>query len=436
MNAATHEGLSRTSRLINEQFFGGRADEQRISAALPQLTISIVADSRNAEAVAAQTLTVTLATLIARMGIGVQLDCPDAVLASAQPPLTGSRVCSALVELGADLIPGVSITAKRGGASVMTFAIGDSTCAQPDALRLTGGDWDLAIEPAAAGGHPWEAELPFGALACAAAAAAEGLRAALPKLAELVGKELVAGAHRLETGRAIRLDLRRFFPGEIARDIGAVDAISGGAITSAVVYVLLRVPGLDGAIRVIEAEALDLSNVNRYMLSRASLSGVGKTRMLESYSSRRFRITGVARRYDADAASTIGALAPRVVVGVDHIPSRWLVQARAPGWVGVGATQSLDALASAHRPGEPCTGCLHQREPDADELVPTISFVSLWSGLMLALELLTETASAKPDAQALFCWPFGYDGPYLMRLPVAAQQGCPVGCEASRARAA
>jgi hypothetical protein len=258
----------------------------------------------------------------------------------------------------------------------------------------------------------------------------------LPRLAELVGAELVAAAHRLESGQEIRLDLRRWFPGRIEADIGAVDAISGGAITSAALYVLLRVPAIESVMRVIEGEVLDLSNVNRYMLSRASLGGHAKTRMLEAYSSPRLRIAGMPLRYDADNLAIIGPLASRVLVGVDHIPSRWLVQEHAAGWVAVAATQSLDALASAHRPGEPCAGCLHQREPDVDELVPTISFVSLWSGLMLALELLTEAADARPDQQALFCWPFGYNGPHLMRLPVAAQLACPVGCEASRERAA
>jgi hypothetical protein len=285
-------------------------------------------------------------------------------------------------------------------------------------------------------GRPWEAELPFGAFACAAAAAGEGLRAALPHLAEFVGAELVADAHRLETDRAIRLDLRSWFASRIVTEIGAVDAISGGAITSAALYALLRVPRLEGAIRVIEGEALDLSNVNRYMLSRASLDGDPKTQMLEAHSCPRLRITGVPVRYDADTAATVGPLAARVLVGVDHIPSRWLVQQHAPGWVAVGETQSLDALASAHRSGEPCAGCLHLREPDADELVPTISFVSFWSGLMLALELLTEAADANADQQALFGWPFGYEGPHLMRLGVAAQPACPVGCVASRARAA
>jgi hypothetical protein len=396
------------------------------------VSITVTADDANAASAAAQTLIVTVATLIARMGIGVQLECPNAALASAQPPVTGGRLVSALVELGADLLPGVPVANDLGDPPILALAIGDSPCPYPNGLRLTGSDWEAAIEPTTARGSRWDAELPFGALACAAAAAAEVLRAALPRLAQLVGSELIAQAHRLETGQSIRLDLRQWFPGRIATDVGAVDAVSGGAITSAALYVLLRVPGLAGAVRVIEAETLDLSNLNRYPLSRASLDGVAKTRMLEQYSRPRLVITGVPLRYDDDHVDQIGPLAPRVLVGVDHIPSRWLVQQHASGWVGVGATQSLDALVSSHRPGEPCAGCLHTREPDADELVPTISFVSFWSGLMLALELLSEAAGAPPDRQALFCWPFGYDGPHLMRLDVARQDACPVVCDASR----
>jgi hypothetical protein len=187
---------------------------------------------------------------------------------------------------------------------------------------------------------------------------------------------------------------------------------------------------------VIEGEPLDLSNVNRYMLSRASLDGAGKTEILASYADAHLTVTGVQLRFEPRTAAQLRPLADRILVGVDHIPSRWLVQEYARGWVGVGRTQSLDVLVSSHRPGQACAGCLHQREPDAAELVPTISFVSFWSGLLLVLELLTEASGQAPGRQAVFCWPFGYDGPHLMRLDIAAQSSCRVGCSASRARAA
>ena len=437
MDQRTQDALSRTSRLVNQQFFAGNADEGAIGLALPKLAIAIVADERNASSASAQTLIVTLSALIARMGIGVQVECPDVALVAPQPPLRGARLRSALVELGSDLIPGVPLAPQLERPPLITFVIGDTACRRSGALRLTGGDWDLAIEPAAAAAsQPWRATLPFGALACAPTAAAEGLRAALPALAELIGIELEAGAHRLDTGQAIRLDLRDWFPGVIGARLDAVDAISGGAITSAALYVLLRVPGLTGALRVVEAEPLDLSNLNRYMLSRESLNGVAKIAMLEGFTRPGFEITGMRRRFENETLNLVGPLAQRVLVGVDHIPSRWLAQRHAPSWVGVGATQSLESMVSAHLPGEPCSGCLHPREPEVDETVPTISFVSFWAGLLLALELLSEAGGARADDQALLCWPFGWDGPHLMRLPVAAQAHCPVRCPASRRSAA
>jgi hypothetical protein len=432
----THEALSRTSRLINDQFFAGRADEERISAALPQVTIAIVSDARNAQTAGAQTVIVTLASLAARMGMSVELDCPDVPLSVPQPPLRHGQLQTALCDLGLDLVPGSAIGNSVVRAPVVTFAIGDSLCAAPGAVRLSGGDWDFEVAPTLRAGGSWDVGLPFGALACAATAAAEALRAALPHLALRAGATLVADAHRLEVGRTIKLDLRRWFPGAIGAAIGPVDAISGGAITSAAAYVLLRVPELSGAIRVIEREVLDLSNVNRYMLSRASLDGIAKTTMLTAYSTSRLSISGLPIRYDEKSIARVGPLAPRVLVGVDHIPSRWVVQREASGWVGVGATQSLEALVSGHSPGEPCAGCLHGREPDGDNLVPTISFVSFWSGLLLALELLTQAAGERPEHPSLLCWPFGYGGPQLTRLPVAPQRGCPVRCGASRAMAA
>jgi hypothetical protein len=249
MAARTYEGLSRTSRLINEQFFGGRADEACLSHALPKLAVAIVSDEENARTSAAQDLIVTLASLLARMGIGVQLEIPDTDVVAPQPPLSAGRLRSALIELGSDLIPGVPVGERVPGTLVMTFVIGATASERRPALRLWGGDWDLTVEPAnASAGSLWEAQSPFGALACAATAAAEGLRAALPALACFLEDELVANAHRLPTDRTIQLDLRDWFGGAIAKRIGAIDAISGGAITSAALYVLRRVPGLRGSI--------------------------------------------------------------------------------------------------------------------------------------------------------------------------------------------
>ncbi len=438
MDETTHEALSRTSRLINTQFFGGLADERALSDALPTLTARIECDEANAATASGQNLIVTLALLLARAGISIELAIPDTKLVTPQPPLAGDRLRTALMDSEAELVPGVRIGPDLGPPFV-SFVIGDTAHAgPPDALRLCGDDWSLQISLAAAGrGSRWTGRLPFGALACAATAAAEALRAALPLLSVAVSTELVADAHRLAIGQPLALDLSEFFPtlrSELG--FGDVDAVSGGAITNAALYVLKRTPGVHGKVRVIEAEALDLSNLNRYLLALRRHVGTAKTEILESYAGDGIQVTGVPLRLEERTIHEIGPLADRVLVGVDHIPSRWLIQREAPEWVGVGSTQSLDVLVSSHANGEACAGCLHARDIDNHAVVPTISFVSFWAGLLLALELLSEVPVQTSRPQALFAWPFGYNGPHLMRLPVAAQPACPVGCEASRRKAA
>jgi hypothetical protein len=438
MDERTHEALSRTSRLINLQFFAGRADETALSHALTTLTARIACDKANTSTITGQHLIVTLALLLARTGISVELALPDTKLLSPQPPLTGDRLRTALTDSGAELVPGVRLGPDLGPPFI-SFVIGDTPHAGPrDALRLSGDEWGLQIGPASvAQGRRWTGRVPFGALACAATAAAEVLRAALPLLSDAVGAELIAEAHRLTIDQPLALDLREFFPalGSELR-FGEIDAISGGAITNAALYVLRRTPGAHGKMRVIEAEALDLSNINRYMLALRRHVGTAKTEMLESYAGGGIEVAGVPLRLEEPTIEEIGPLAHHVLVGVDYIPSRWLIQREAPGWVGVGSTQSLDVLVSSHAQGEACAGCLHPREIDNDAVVPTISFVSFWAGLLLALELLCETTGHTSRAQAVFAWPFGYNGPHLMRLPVAVQHACPVGCEASQRKAA
>lgn len=188
-------------------------------------------------------------------------------------------------------------------------------------------------------------------------------------------------------------------------------------------------------LRVIENDALEASNLNRYYYSRRREISLPKTDHLSFQSDERFKIKGVELRFESDTLERVGVLADRVLVGVDHIPSRWLIQEAAPAWVGVGATQSLSTLVSSHRPGEPCAGCLHPRPLPADPEAATLSFVSFWAGLLLAMELLCEVDGRQPAAQSIYCEPFGYNGPHLMRLDVAAQPECPVKCPASRKRA-
>jgi len=78
-------------------------------------------------------------------------------------------------------------------------------------------------------------------------------------------------------------------------------------------------------------------------------------------------------------------LAPCVLVGVDDIPSRWIVQRYAKGDVLLVGTSHFSISSSSHVPGEPCSGCQHPvDEVGGAATIPTVSFVSFWAGLAMA----------------------------------------------------
>lgn len=436
MSNARREALSRTTLLVNREFFAGAANEEALADALAGLSVRIVGDASTIAQSVQQTLAVTVVGLLARMGFSVETAVPEVELAGPQPPLTGPALLASLEELGRDLIPGVTVSAATQ-KPFLTFVLGDSICDEP-ALRLYASDWTGVIAPEREA-HPLPT-LPFGALAVAAAAAAEALRAALPRLAEAVACPL-STPHRIESPGRIEIDLGELFPALrdldsaslAGLDLGRVDFISGGAITQSCVYTLLRLPHatIDG--RVVEAETLDLSNLNRYALSRRSHIDEDKIDILAAVSNNGFEIEGVPLRFDEQSREQLVALAARVAVGVDHIPSRWLIQAENPLYLCVGSTQSLEVVVSRHRPGEACAGCLHPEQvPDQDAVVATISFVSFWAGFLQALYLICDVVGGEPAAQVVTCWPLGWEGATLLAQPLTAQPRCPIRCGASQ----
>jgi hypothetical protein len=214
--------------------------------------------------------------------------------------------------------------------------------------------------------------------------------------------------------------------------LGRVDSISAGALATAALYLLLRLPGLEMEFRMIDHDLGAISNLNRYLLLRASILGVPKVEALERYATDALAIEGVALRFDRTTLHEIGPLAPRVVVGVDDIAARWLVQEVAEGWVGVAASSHFEAVVSEHNPDSPCVSCLHPYdEPGLGEEIPTISFVSALTGFFLAYRLIRSGAEAANPSQTLM-YPFNLSGSRpVWDLALSPHPACKVGCAAS-----
>jgi hypothetical protein len=424
--------LDRTARLINMDLFAGKASAEQIIDGLLGTTVRLRADMANLSSANGQTALCALFGQIAMMGIGIDLDIPEVPLLMPQPPLRGDELRVALLDYASDLIPGIRCGSGLGAAD-LAFVLGDGTTAERHTLRATGTDWSCAVGLAnQIPPRRWDGDWPVGALLAAVAAAPEALRAALQRIASATGHELSAEFDG-RPGRPVRLDLsdRAVLPTPL--NLGRVDAISGGAITNATIYALLRVPGLSADLRVIEPEAIDLTNLNRYPLSRRCDEEQPKVRVLEGYSGGSFTISGEEARFDGSWPALLGSLAPRVLVGADQIPVRWAVQQAAPRWLQVSGTSHFFAMASSHHPDGPCAGCAHPIDERGDEPIPTISFVSLWAGIFQALDLLNETSGRPTVGYYTVCYPFGLSGGRpILRGALDGVANCPVGCKVSQ----
>lgn len=434
------EASARTVAIIDEHLLGGGADRGRIGEMLRGHRIRLVADRRVAASVAGQELILTTTLLVRRMGMDLEVSAPDALLRAVGPPFEGATLYEALRSVENELLPGTEFTIGTSRFVELEFVLGSSQATGQAARSLRVGvvgsravvapvDERLEIEV--------EARLP--ALAGAGIVAAQSFRAFAARLPSEFGVEI---SKDFSFQTCCEIDLAGVLglePHElVVPSLGRVDFISAGAITNASLYTLLRL-GAELRGRVIERKEFDPPDLNRYLLALRRHLGQRKVDILASLAHGAVEMAGVEALYDETTRGQLAALAPSVLVGVDHVPSRWLVQSEEPERLVVGATEGFEAVVSFHRPGLPCAGCLHPTRPPDEETrtVPTISFVSFFSGLFQAVLLAALANGHEPCGQVIRALPFAYSGPVVQVSALAGNPDCPVGCPPSRtARAA
>jgi molybdopterin/thiamine biosynthesis adenylyltransferase len=399
------EALSRTTRLINQRYFDGHADEGAIAAGLGATTVRLLGDADNLSSRSGQAAFVTAFQLIARMGIGIELQAPEAALVAEVAPLRLSTLRATLLDLGSDLVPG-TVVREQADAAQVTFAFGDTPCAEGSPIFVTASDLGCLLtrqetERARLGG-----DFPLGGLAAAAAAAAIALTEALPQIEQAAGMER-AGRRHPSPGPPVRIDLAELFPTlrACAAEFGRVDAVSAGAVTNALVAVLSWLPEVSAALRAIDDDGVEIHNLNRCFQFRAGDIRKPKVDALRGSSSELMAIDGIEVRLTPKSLPETAPLARRVVAGVDNSKARWFVQEQWPPHLYIGATSNQEAVLTTHHPGEPCAGCAHPDPLPEGEMVPTISFVSFWAGLLQACALLVEAERPQP-AQRVTVYPF------------------------------
>lgn len=423
--------LSRTLLLMRDHI-RPEVPDSLLSDALGDTHVVLAGNRANLNCPSAQNALITAAILVARFGGKVILAIDDVPLKGAQPPLVGDQLGSALSDLLSDLVPGSGEPPTAHSRPDLVIAFGDSpwTDSGPRVVRLQADSWEGAMLGGDAGSRWTPEDSPIGALAAAGLAAGEAFKSAMGRLRDVViDAGAFEGLFAATREAAIRL-APKGTPGPL-RALGSFDCVSGGAIIQAMLYALLRIPGIAGRARVIEPESSDISNLNRYALLRRSRVGTPKVDDLAYWASGGLSIQPVIARYDTDFQRKHQPLSSVVLVGVDDIPSRWAVQAASPDWLAIGATTHYSAMASYHVNGLGCAHCLHPRDEPDQGPIPTLSIVSHWAGLWLAALLIRETNSTRPPTtqQSVFMTPFRAESLAASWFaPVAPRVECPFGC--------
>jgi len=432
------EALSRTLLVARDSDLMGAntlSDEQLIKAFL-STRVLLVADEANLSVPSGQHALVTLFNLIARLGVETRLALPELPILGFQPPLRGKDFRAGLLELGNDLLPGCLVTVGDAKEPAdIVFILGDSAWeGQADiALRLCGNTWSGWTIPASQNARRWVDSFPIGGLTAAGIAAPEVFKYTLRTLGCTLPYPVISRFLMPVAAARVCVAPPDTAAGPFA--LGMLDFVSGGAIAHATLYTLLHLPEVTAAIRVIEPECYALSNLNRYMLLRRSECGLRKIDTLSSWRRPSVTLVGVVQAYTEATSEHLQPFAPQVIVGTDDIPARWAVQRAYPTWLGVGATSHFFTVTSSHTAGQACAGCLHPEDDPGGGLIPTVSFVSYWAGLLLAIRLLRHSLghAQMGSDQSIWCTPLRLDQArsYWPR-PIPINPHCPVQCQNSK----
>jgi hypothetical protein len=423
--------LDRTVALLRGDLFPV-LDPDLLARELSARRVLLGADRESIRSPAAQTALVTAFVAIAQCGARIHLDIPDVPIMGPQPPLRGTRLREAMIDLAADLI--TPATLEPAPPATTQVLVGNGPAPTTGTiLRIGGGAFRAELRVGTgARVEPFRGTDPLGPVLAGIAVAAETLRMTARAIRDRHEVEVPA-VFDLDGPREVELELPSIALPPFL-DLGAVDFISGGAITNACLFVLLRIPNLAGAFRVLDADVGEESNLNRYGLLRRSDLDRLKVEVLAGYRRPGLEIEPLGLRLDQATVAEVGPLAPSVVCGVDDIPSRWLVQGMGPDWLCVGGTSHFTVLVSEHMVDMPCAGCLHPEDDlDAPPELPTISFASLLAGALQTHRLLAHATGKAPVDPTLGA-SFNLRAPHaLEEIPVATRADCPVGCDESQA---
>lgn len=212
---------------------------------------------------------------------------------------------------------------------------------------------------------------PMGAGAAACFAAANVFRL-------IFGEQLPNG----EIDQKIAISMLSFAQGPEVRnvppvaeaDIGETILVGAGAIGNGFLWTLERWSGIRGGLGVVDHEAVDLTNLQRYVLAGQADVETPKVDVAARHlSSTALEVRPHLSNWQEFLGSRADWRLERVATALDTAADRIAVQGALPKWIANAWTQETDLGVSRHRFGDgACLACLYMpagRLKDQDELV-------------------------------------------------------------------
>lgn len=212
--------------------------------------------------------------------------------------------------------------------------------------------------------------LPFGAAAAACLGAAEVFRHVFGTHLQSTREQTEFCLNLLTMACETSIDAQS----SSKVNIGDVHLVGAGAIGNAVLWTLSKAP-LQGCLNVIDPQDIELSNLQRYVLTSDKSEGFPKTAVAaELLTSTELSIKSHQVHWRQFISGHVESALQRVLVAVDNAVDRAEIQAALPCWCLNGWTQPGDLGISRHYfdGSKACLVCLYVPEgliPSEDELV-------------------------------------------------------------------
>lgn len=361
-------------------------DEPSFRATLEDVRVGVAFGSDAAESQEGRALLDLLVRLLSRL-------YPTLVL---QPERGGDALASELASLARSVNPNIS----SNGSPTVRLVVGGSVRSATECssqIFVGSAGWQALVSTNALRGVGGSNN-PFGAGVAASLAAANLFRLVfLGDNAQLdtdIAGSILARRYERDTDPNIR------------GTTGPVVLAGVGAIGNAAAWALARTP-LEGMLHIVDNQAIDLGNLQRYVLANRSDEGQRKVGVAGRYFSGPLKV----KEHDASFAEFVsqsGCSWPRMLLALDSARDRRAAQASLPGWVANAWTQPGDLGVSVHDfHNGACVSCLYLPDhalQNEDAIIATALGVSdrllqvralLHAGKGVPRELLEAIATAR-----------------------------------------